>query len=86
VLGKWHESRTVYDYSQGVEVCLYHTKPGARAVIVDGEGEPIGILEVGEDGELLDQDFLKGAWHCTKNGRSTVKSKAIEGPIVPIAL
>lgn len=78
VLGKWHETRTVYDYSQGVEVCLYHTKPGAKAVIVDSEGEEIGTLEVGEDGELNDQEFLTGAWHCTKNGRSMVKSKLVE--------
>ncbi|KAK2629498.1 hypothetical protein QTJ16_000318 [Diplocarpon rosae] len=73
VLGKWHETRTVYDYSQGVEVCLYHTKAGTKAVIVDEEGEPVGELEVGDDGHLVGQEFLKGAWHVTRDGRSTIK-------------
>ncbi len=81
VLGKWHETRTVYDYRKGVEVCLYHTKPGAKATIVDTEGEVVGVLEVGADGHLRDQEFLTGAWHVTKNGRSTIKSKALEAPI-----
>jgi alpha-D-xyloside xylohydrolase len=76
VLGKWHETRTVYDYSKGVEVCLYHTIPGAKTSLVDSEGEEIGVLEVGADGHLVDQDFLDGAWHVTKNGRSTIKNKA----------
>ncbi|KAK0101278.1 hypothetical protein ONS95_006457 [Cadophora gregata] len=78
VLGKWHETRTVYDYSQGVEVCLYHTTPGAKTLIVDSEGEQVGVLEIGEEGHLLDQEFLKGAWHVTKNGRSTIKHHAEE--------
>ena len=78
VLGKWHETRTVYDYSQGVEVCLYHTSPGAKTSIVDSEGEEVGVLEIGEEGHLVDQEFLKGAWHVTKNGRSTIKHKVEE--------
>lgn len=89
VLGKWHELRTVYDYSQGVEVCCYHTQPGANATIVDTEGEVVGVLEIGADGHLRDQDFLTGAWHVTKNGRSTIKrdGKAVEGatPVVRFA-
>jgi alpha-D-xyloside xylohydrolase len=81
VLGKWHETRTVYDYSKGVEVCLYQTSPGANTTLVDPDGEEIGVLKVGADGHLVDQGFLDGAWHVTKNGRSTIKnaSKAIEG-------
>ena len=75
VLGKWHETRTVYDYSQGVEVCLYHTKLGATATVVDSDGEEIGTLKVGGDGHLVDQDFLKGAWHVTNNGHSAVKGR-----------
>jgi len=78
VLGKWHETRTVYDYSKGVEVCLYHTKPGAKAVIVDGEGEEIGTLKIGHDGNLVGNEILTGAWHVTKSGRSMVKSQTIE--------
>ena len=70
VLGKWHETRAVYDYSKSVEVCLYHTKPGAKTILVDSEGGYVGALEVGEDGHLIDQEFLSGAWHVTKNGRS----------------
>lgn len=69
-LGKWGETRTVYDYNKSVEVCLYHTSPGASTTLVDNEGETIGVLEVGEDGELVDQELLQGAWHVTKNGRS----------------
>jgi len=80
VLGKWHETRTVYDYYQGVEVCLYQAKPGATTTVVDSEGEEVGTLEIGEDGHLIDQEFLTGAWHVTRNGRSTIKkdAKAIE--------
>jgi len=69
----------VYDYSQGVEVCLYQTKPGTKTTVVDSEGEEVGVLEVGEDGHLIDQEFLTGAWHITVNGRSTIKNKASEG-------
>lgn len=78
VLGRWHETRTVYDYTQGVEVCLYHTSPGAKAMVVDSEGDDVGVLEVGDDGHLMDQEVLKGAWHVTKNGRSTIRREAGE--------
>ena len=52
-----------------------------KTALVDAEGDEIGVLEVGEDGHLVDQEFLDGAWHVTKNGRSTIKTggKAIEG-------
>ncbi|EKD16795.1 uncharacterized protein L3040_006297 [Drepanopeziza brunnea f. sp. 'multigermtubi'] len=76
VLGKWHEARTVYDYAQGVEVCLYQTEPGTTASIVDSEGEEVGVLEVGDDGQLKNPRFLTGAWHVTRNGRSTVSHHA----------
>ncbi|TAQ90307.1 hypothetical protein B7494_g1360 [Chlorociboria aeruginascens] len=70
VLGKWHEKRTVYDYKEGVEVCLFQTSPGAKTTLVDSEGGTIGTLEVGVDGYLKDQEFLTGAWHMSKNGHS----------------
>ncbi|KAG9234071.1 glycoside hydrolase family 31 protein [Amylocarpus encephaloides] len=75
VLGKWGETRTVYDYAKSVEICLYNTKPGAKATIVDCNGTEAGVLEVGEDGYIVDQEFLTGAWHVTRDGRSGGHSK-----------
>ena len=74
VLGKWDETRTVYDYFQGVEVCLYHTSARAKAMIVDPEGK-IGVLEIDYEGHLMDQKGLRGAWYITRNGR-TIKHSA----------
>ncbi|KAF4631753.1 hypothetical protein G7Y89_g6379 [Cudoniella acicularis] len=59
VLGKWGERRTVYDYSKSVEVCLYHTRPGTKSTLFGCEGEVAGILEVGDDEHLVDQEFLQ---------------------------
>lgn len=73
VLGKWHETQTVYDYKKSVEVCLYQTQPGAKTTLVDSEGAVIGELRVGVDGHLVDGGLLEGAWHVTKNGRTLVK-------------
>ncbi|CAG8954043.1 hypothetical protein HYFRA_00009143 [Hymenoscyphus fraxineus] len=68
-LGKLGETRTVYDYSENTEVCLYHTSPGAKATMVDSEGETLGTLEVGENGDLVDEKLLKGSWEISKSGR-----------------
>jgi alpha-D-xyloside xylohydrolase len=78
VLGKWHETRTVYDYHKGVEVCLYQAKLGATTTLIDSNGEEIGTLRVGDDGHLQDQEFLDGAWHVSKNGRSGIKEHPVE--------
>ncbi|CAG8979142.1 hypothetical protein HYALB_00000275 [Hymenoscyphus albidus] len=68
-LGKLGETQTVYDYSENTEVCLYHTSPGAKATMVDSEGETLGTLEVGENGDLVDEKLLKGSWEISKSGR-----------------
>lgn len=65
VLGRADETRTVYDYSQDVDVRLYRTTPGSTAVIVDIEGEEVGVLEADGAGSLVAQKFLKGAWKVT---------------------
>jgi alpha-D-xyloside xylohydrolase len=58
-----------------VEVCLYQAKLGATTTLINSDGEEIGTLRVGDDGHLLDQKFLDGAWHVSKNGRSGVKTQ-----------
>jgi alpha-D-xyloside xylohydrolase len=68
-LGKAGETRTVYDYTENVEICLYHTTPGAKATLVDSDGEDVGILEIGDDGTLSKQDFLRGDWKVTNCGQ-----------------
>lgn len=67
VLGKEGEKRTVYDYVSDVEVRLYHVVEGATAVLVDGQGNEVGSLEVGSGGELKEQKFLKGEWKAIKS-------------------
>jgi alpha-D-xyloside xylohydrolase len=69
-LGKQGERRTVYDYTESVEVRLYHIKPGTKADLVDSDGLVVGTLEVGPDGNLKDQNFLTGSWHVTKNNQN----------------
>lgn len=68
VLGKRDETRTVYNYNEDVEVCLHHTTPGTKTTVVDSEGEVTGVIEVGEDGNLIAQEVLKGDWYVTKSG------------------
>ncbi|RFU34836.1 hypothetical protein B7463_g1432, partial [Scytalidium lignicola] len=65
VLGREDETKTVYDYSQDVDVRLYKTTKGSKAAIVNIEGEEIGILEVSESGNLAEPTFLKGEWKVT---------------------
>lgn len=62
VLGKKEETKTVYDYVEDVEVRLYQVSKGAKTAVVDSDGEIVGVLEVGEDGKLVDQKVLKGKW------------------------
>lgn len=69
VLGKKNELRTVYNFAEDVEVCLYQAVDGATTTLVDSEGKPLGNLVVSK-GELQDTSILKGSSHITKNGRS----------------
>jgi alpha-D-xyloside xylohydrolase len=67
VLGKEDESRTVYDYNRDVEVRLYHTTPRTKTTLVSSEGEATGVLEVGDDGNLVHQEVLHGDWRVTSH-------------------
>jgi len=60
VLGELWETRTVYDYSKYGEVRLYHTTPGTKTTLVNSEGEATGFLEIGDDGNLVDQGETQG--------------------------
>jgi alpha-D-xyloside xylohydrolase len=66
ILGAPQETKTVYDYSKDVEVRLYYAKQGAKAKVVDHEGHPVGTLQVGEDGNLIDMKLLSGDWRIIK--------------------
>ncbi|KAI0155181.1 glycoside hydrolase family 31 protein [Xylariaceae sp. FL1272] len=69
VLGKPGLRGAVYDYVEDVEVCLYHTKEGAKAELVDQSGDAVGTLKASADGELQDKELLKGSWSTSKDGR-----------------
>ena len=58
VLGKDGEKRTVYDYTSDVEVRLYHTSKGAKAHLVDSDGNSKGTLEVGAENVIVGRNFL----------------------------
>ncbi|KAK0625118.1 glycosyl hydrolases family 31-domain-containing protein [Bombardia bombarda] len=60
VLGREGERRTVYDYTEAVEVRTYFAVEGTKAVLVDSEGAEVGVLEVGKGGEVKGQEKLKG--------------------------
>jgi alpha-D-xyloside xylohydrolase len=66
ILGAPQETKTVYNYSKDVEVRLYYAKQGAKAKVVDHEGHPVGTLQVGEDGNLIDIKLLSGDWRIIK--------------------
>lgn len=68
VLGKKDEHRTVYDYAEDVEICLYQAIGGAKTTLVDNEGIYIGELVI-RKGELGGKDILKGSHNVTKDGR-----------------
>ncbi|KAK0627443.1 glycoside hydrolase family 31 protein [Immersiella caudata] len=59
VLGREGEKRTVYDYAEDVEVRSYFAEECTRAVVVDGEGEEVVVLEV-KGGEIVGREGLKG--------------------------
>ncbi|OTA00341.1 hypothetical protein A9Z42_0078880 [Trichoderma parareesei] len=60
VMGKEGERRTVYDYLEDVEVRLYHTTAGAKAELVDSEGNERGTLQIDEDNLVIGKELLCG--------------------------
>ncbi|KAI1633265.1 glycoside hydrolase family 31 protein [Biscogniauxia mediterranea] len=74
VLGKPEVRGAVYDYAQDVEVCLYQTREGASAELVDSNGKVLGKLSVGANGELHGIQLLKGTWTKDDNGRKIDES------------
>ena len=60
VLGKEGERRTVYDYIGDVEVRLYHISQGAKAHLIDSDGNSKGTVEVDSNNALVGRDLLKG--------------------------
>lgn len=60
VLGKNDEKRTVYDYTSDVEVRLYHASEGAKAHLVDSDGNSKGTLEMGAENDIVGRNFLSG--------------------------
>ncbi|KAI1190828.1 glycoside hydrolase family 31 protein [Nemania serpens] len=80
VLGKPGVKGAVYDYAEDVEVCLYQVKENASAELVDSEGNALGTLEIGSNGELEGKEILKGSWTTSGGGRKIDESylKTIE--------
>ncbi|SPO07764.1 related to glucosidase II, alpha subunit [Cephalotrichum gorgonifer] len=70
VLGNRSQAGTVYDYTKDVEVALYQVSIGAKAILVNNEGEEIGELVVGADGKLTDTSILTGDVKISEVGRS----------------
>ncbi|PQE10607.1 glycoside hydrolase family 31 protein [Rutstroemia sp. NJR-2017a WRK4] len=66
VLGKSGETKTVYNYSEDVEVRLYSTSKGAKARLVDSDGNDVGTLTADDEGKLTDQTILSGSWESKK--------------------
>ncbi|PQE10659.1 glycoside hydrolase family 31 protein [Rutstroemia sp. NJR-2017a BBW] len=66
VLGKSGETKTVYKYSEDVEVRLYSTSKGAKARLVDSDGNDVGTLTADDEGKLTDQTILSGSWESKK--------------------
>ncbi|KAI1197851.1 glycoside hydrolase family 31 protein [Nemania serpens] len=74
VLGKPGVKGAVYDYAEDVEVCLHQVKEGASAELVDNEGNALGTLKVGSNGELEGKEILKGSWTTSGHGRKVDES------------
>lgn len=70
VLGNRKEVGSVFEYNKDVEVALYETQPGAKAQVVDYEGNVVGTLEVGDDGKVKATSVLKGDVKVSEKGRS----------------
>ncbi|KAB5583285.1 glycosyl hydrolases family 31-domain-containing protein [Coniochaeta sp. 2T2.1] len=69
VLGNREARGAVYDYAEGVEVCLYQVAGGEKAVLVDCQSKKVGTLEVGADGDVKGTEVLKGTWKISVEGR-----------------
>ena len=69
VLGNRKEVGAVYDYGKDAEVALYETAAGSKATVVDYDGNVLGELEVGSDGQLKDTAALKGDVKVSTGGR-----------------
>ncbi|KAI1343009.1 glycoside hydrolase family 31 protein [Xylariaceae sp. FL0016] len=74
VLGKPDVRGAVYDYTDGVEICLYQVREGATADLVDSEGNVVGSLRVGSTGDLEGKELLKGSWSKSDSGRKVEES------------
>lgn len=69
VLGNRKHKGAVYDYYQDAEVCLYQAEHGAKAILVNSDGKPIGTIEVGGDGKPKSTEVLKGMVFSSDSGR-----------------
>ncbi|KAI0201550.1 glycoside hydrolase family 31 protein [Astrocystis sublimbata] len=69
VLGKDGVKGAVYDYNEDVEICLYQVRHGASTDLVDNQGNAIGTLKMGSDGQLEGKGVLKGSCTTSDNGR-----------------
>ncbi|KAI1309288.1 glycoside hydrolase family 31 protein [Xylaria venustula] len=68
VLGKPGVKSAVYDYTEDVELCLYHVNLGASAELVDSQGKTLGTLKIGLR-EFEGMGLLKGSHNTSENGR-----------------
>jgi alpha-D-xyloside xylohydrolase len=69
VLGSRKEVGAAYDFANNVEVALYQTRPGSKTTVVDGEGNTVAELVVGDDGKLQGTNQLKGNFKVVEDGR-----------------
>lgn len=77
VLGARTAKGAVYDYLEGAEVCSYQVQGGARADLVDAEGNSVGTLEVGGDGKVTGTEVFKGKWKVSEAGRDLEGDAAV---------
>ncbi|KAK5626460.1 hypothetical protein RRF57_002175 [Xylaria bambusicola] len=74
ILGKSGIKGAVYDYVEDVEVALYHVKEGASAELLDNQGNKLGTLKIGANGELEGKSLLKGSYTTSENGHEVDES------------
>jgi alpha-D-xyloside xylohydrolase len=77
VLGKHGVSGPLYDYTKEVEIALYQAAPGTVAKLVDNDGNALGELEVGSDGQLKDTAALAGDVIVSGGGRNLEKDPSV---------
>jgi alpha-D-xyloside xylohydrolase len=77
VLGKHGVSGPLYDYTKDVEIALYQAAPGTVAKLVDNEGNALGELEIGPDGQLKDTTALTGDVTVREGGRNLDKDASV---------